>query len=192
MCLRGCQETSRHLFRLQVEWETRRNSNSNVTVHTWRGSYVSMEIEICRTWRYAMEHFEDSRNSPFESGKYTSLQFKLKSHLSNISKYCSRKHSVAITNILWCVYSLLCNDSVGANARNNRKSTARQQRGKRASSTIEVVFSAWSVQNNYKEVFGSIQQDWIELSFETQACQDMSLRAEELNWVESSELAVAE
>jgi hypothetical protein len=36
-------------------------------------------------------------------------------------------------------------------------------------------------------------QVWSEgLSFETPACQDMSLGAEELNGVESSELAVAE
>jgi hypothetical protein len=32
----------------------------------------------------------------------------------------------------------------------------------------------------------------VESSFETPACQDMSLEAEELNCVESSELAVAE
>jgi hypothetical protein len=32
----------------------------------------------------------------------------------------------------------------------------------------------------------------VELSFETPACQDMSLGAKELNWAEPSELAVAE
>jgi hypothetical protein len=79
----------------------------------------------------------------------------------------------------------------GANARNNRTSIAKQRISKHATLTIEAVFSTWSVQSEYKEVFSSIE--WSEgLSFGTPACQDMSLGAEELNWVESSELAVAE
>lgn len=75
-----------------------------------------------------------------------------------------------------------------ANARNGRTSTARQRTSQHASLTIEAVFSAWSVQSCYKEVFSSIK--WSEeSSFGTQVCRDMSL---ELNWVESSELSVAE
>jgi hypothetical protein len=47
----------------------------------------------------------------------------------------------------------------------------------------EVVFSAQSVQSGYKEEFRSWQQQQRreESSFETPACQDMSLGAEELN-----------
>jgi hypothetical protein len=51
------------------------------------------------------------------------------------------------------------------------------------------MFSAWSVQNGYKEEFSRIR---MELSFETPACRDMNLGAEELKLVESSELAAAE
>jgi hypothetical protein len=49
--------------------------------------------------------------------------------------------------------------------------------------TRDAVFSVWSVQSGYKEEF-----NWEELP----ACQDMNLGAEELNKIESSELAVAE
>jgi hypothetical protein len=45
-----------------------------------------------------------------------------------------------------------------ANARNNRASIARQRNTKHASLTIEAVFSAWFMQNGYKEVFGSIDE----------------------------------
>jgi hypothetical protein len=44
-----------------------------------------------------------------------------------------------------------------ANVRNNRMSTTRQRINKYASSTMEAVFSAWSVQSSYKEVSGSIE-----------------------------------
>jgi hypothetical protein len=51
------------------------------------------------------------------------------------------------------------------------------------------------MQIGYKEVFRSIkwseESSHDELSFETPACQDTSVGAEELNWVESSELAAA-
>jgi hypothetical protein len=51
----------------------------------------------------------------------------------------------------------------GVNARNIRTSIARQRISKHASLTIEAVFSAWSVQSGYKEVFGSIEQDRAEV-----------------------------
>jgi hypothetical protein len=41
------------------------------------------------------------------------------------------------------------------NARNNRTSIARQRISKNASLTIEAVFTAWSVQSGYKEVFSN-------------------------------------
>jgi hypothetical protein len=44
-----------------------------------------------------------------------------------------------------------------ANVRNNRTSNARQQFSKHASLTIGAVFSAWSVQSGYKEVFSSVK-----------------------------------
>jgi hypothetical protein len=47
---------------------------------------------------------------------------------------------------------------VGANARNIRTSSDRQRISKHASLTIEAVFSAWSFQSGYKEVFGSIEE----------------------------------
>jgi bisphosphoglycerate-independent phosphoglycerate mutase (AlkP superfamily) len=72
----------------------------------------------------------------------------------------------------------------GANARNTRTSVAVQRISKEASLTIKAVFSAWSAQSGYKEVFSSIK--WSEdSSFETVAWQNMSLGAEELNWVGS-------
>jgi hypothetical protein len=61
----------------------------------------------------------------------------------------------------------------GANARNNRTSIARLRISKH---TIDDVFSAWSVQADYKEVV-----DRVESSFETPAYRDMSFGAEELN-----------
>jgi hypothetical protein len=77
----------------------------------------------------------------------------------------------------------------GVNARNSRTSIARQQIGKEAFSTIEYGVSALSLPS-YKEDFsrGII----IESIFETPVCHDMSLGLEEFNWVEFSELAVAE
>jgi hypothetical protein len=48
--------------------------------------------------------------------------------------------------------------SAGANARSNRTSFARQRISKHTSLTTEAVFSAWFVQNGYKEVSGSIEQ----------------------------------
>jgi hypothetical protein len=68
-----------------------------------------------------------------------------------------------------------------ANARNNRMSNARQRISKHVSLTRVATFSAWSVQSVYKEVFRNIEQDGTESSFETPACQNMSLGAEELN-----------
>jgi hypothetical protein len=44
----------------------------------------------------------------------------------------------------------------GANAGDNRTSIARQRISKHASLTIEAMFSAWSVQSGYKNVFSSI------------------------------------
>jgi hypothetical protein len=54
--------------------------------------------------------------------------------------------------------------------------------------------SVWSVQSSYKEEFGwdELELSLVESSFERPACQEMSLGAEELKWVESSELAAAE
>jgi hypothetical protein len=68
---------------------------------------------------------------------------------------------------------------------------ARQRISKHAFLTTKVVFSVGSVQSGYKEVFSSIEGIG-ESSFETPACRDVSLGAEKLNLVESSELAVAE
>jgi hypothetical protein len=45
-----------------------------------------------------------------------------------------------------------------AYARNNRTLIARQRISKHASLTREAVFSAWSVQNDSKEVFGNIEE----------------------------------
>jgi hypothetical protein len=45
-----------------------------------------------------------------------------------------------------------------AEARNNITSIARQRISEHAYLTIEAVFSAWSVQSGYKEVFGSGDQ----------------------------------
>jgi hypothetical protein len=64
-----------------------------------------------------------------------------------------------------------------AYARNNKTSIIRQRISKHASSTIEVVSSACSVQSGYKEVFSSR----VESNFETPVCREMSLGAEELN-----------
>jgi hypothetical protein len=44
------------------------------------------------------------------------------------------------------------------NVPNNRMSIARPRISKHASLTIEAVFSAWSVQSGYRELFGSIEQ----------------------------------
>jgi hypothetical protein len=103
---------------------------------------------------------------------------------------------------MWRAEPLLGNDSVNtfprsAYTRNNMTSTDRQRTSQHAYLTIEAVFSAWSVQSGYKEVFISIEQNSSrvvseESSFGTLACQDMSLGEEDLSWVESSELAVAE
>jgi hypothetical protein len=58
----------------------------------------------------------------------------------------------------------------GDNANNNRTSIATQRISKHASLTIEAVFSAWSVQSSYREVFSSVK--WSEeSSFRTPACQ---------------------
>jgi fructosamine-3-kinase len=61
-------------------------------------------------------------------------------------------------------------------------SIAKQRISKNASLRIEDVFSAWSVQSGYKEVFSSTENNRVESSFETPACRDMSLGAEELSW----------
>jgi hypothetical protein len=76
------------------------------------------------------------------------------------------------------------------NARNIKTFIVMQRISKHASLTTEAVFSVWPVQSGYKKVFGSIE--WSEeSSFGTAAGREMSFGAEELNWVESSELAVA-
>jgi hypothetical protein len=75
----------------------------------------------------------------------------------------------------------------GANARNSRTSIARQRISKQASLTIEAVFSAWSVQNNYKEVFGGIEQDRTEVKIQVSGPQPARIWAwEQRNWIESS------
>jgi hypothetical protein len=51
-----------------------------------------------------------------------------------------------------------------ANIRNNRTFIARQRISKHASLTIETVFSASSLQNGYKELFGSIEQSRVKTS----------------------------
>jgi hypothetical protein len=99
--------------------------------------------------------------------------------------------------ILSHVYPLLGNDSVNTfprePTRKNRTSIVRQRISKHASLTTEAVFSAWSVRSGYKEAFNWAAHNINRVvSFETPACRDMSLGAEELNWVESSELTVAE
>jgi hypothetical protein len=84
--------------------------------------------------------------------------------------------------------------------RNNRTSIARQRTSQHAYLKTEAVFcvvrAKWlyrSVRQHRTEQNSSRVVAWNEeSSFETPACQDMSLGAEELNWVESSELAVAE
>jgi hypothetical protein len=68
-----------------------------------------------------------------------------------------------------------------AKAPKNRTSIARQRISKHAFLTIEEVFSAWSVQSGYKEVFAvysQVEKNGVE--FEMSACRHMSL---ELNWV---------
>jgi hypothetical protein len=45
-----------------------------------------------------------------------------------------------------------------ADTRNNTTSIARQQINKNISLTIEAVFSAWSVQSDYENEFGSIRE----------------------------------
>jgi hypothetical protein len=77
-----------------------------------------------------------------------------------------------------------------ANAGNNTTSITRQRISKHPSLTIEAVFSVASVQSDYSEVVGSIEQDRTEvvesnrIEFETPACQDMNLGA--WKWIESS------
>jgi hypothetical protein len=67
-----------------------------------------------------------------------------------------------------------------SNDRKNKTSIVRKRISKHASLTREAVFSAWSVQSGYEEVFSSIKGSE-ELRAGTPACRDMSLRAEELN-----------
>jgi hypothetical protein len=66
-----------------------------------------------------------------------------------------------------------------------------QRRCKHAFSTVE---SLWFLRGLCKVVVKKIsfERSPVDSSFETPACQDMRQGAEELNWVESSELAVAE
>jgi hypothetical protein len=78
--------------------------------------------------------------------------------------------------------SLLGNDSVSTFLRQRiRKQLPFLRNGvvNTPSQQYRAVFSAWSLQNVYKEDFG-----WEEC-FETPACRDMSLGVEELNWVGS-------
>jgi hypothetical protein len=55
----------------------------------------------------------------------------------------------------------------------------------------ENLFSGWSVQIGYKEMFSWEVRSSSVSSLETPACRE-SLGAEKLNWVQSSELVVAE
>jgi hypothetical protein len=69
------------------------------------------------------------------------------------------------------------------NAHKNRTPIARQRINTHTSLTIEAVFLVESMQNGYKEVFGSIQQSSLgESSFEMPARQDTSLRAGSSLW----------
>jgi hypothetical protein len=69
--------------------------------------------------------------------------------------------------------------AAGANALNGRTPFARQRISKHASLIIEALFSAWSVQSGYKEVFSSIK--WSEeLSLGTQPAGIWVW-----NWIES-------
>jgi hypothetical protein len=77
--------------------------------------------------------------------------------------------------------SLLGNDSVNT-FRRQRIHNQHSSNFRCIPNNKEAVFSAWSLQSGYKEEF----------SFEMPACQDMSLGADKLKWVESSELAVTE
>jgi hypothetical protein len=78
----------------------------------------------------------------------------------NLTATISR--SIALHKIFWPVYPLLGNDSINiparANAGKNRTTIARQRISKHASLTIEAVISAGSVQSDYKEVSGSIEE----------------------------------
>jgi hypothetical protein len=73
-----------------------------------------------------------------------------------------RVYFVSIDNIVTCIFiarqRLVKHTPQEANARDNRTHIARQRISKRASLTVEAVYSAWSVQSGYKEVFGSIEQ----------------------------------
>jgi hypothetical protein len=117
------------------------------------------------------------------------------SHCVNLVAVFRLKHDVPL-NII-ATYRPIARQRLGkliparANARSNRTFSARHRISKHASLRIEAVFSAWSVQSGYKEVFSSMKRSK-ESSFGTPACRDMNLGAEELNWVGSSELAVAE
>jgi hypothetical protein len=62
---------------------------------------------------------------------------------------------VELIKVLWRINSLLRNNSV-SKFRRKPTHTARQRISTHASLTIEAVFSAWSVQSAYKEVFSSI------------------------------------
>jgi hypothetical protein len=89
-------------------------------------------------------------------------------------------------------YGLIAKQRLGkhvpaeANQCKNKMSIARQRISKHTFLIIEAVFSVWSVQSDYKEVFGCTEQyrreeSREESSFGTPACQVMSLGAEELN-----------
>jgi hypothetical protein len=71
------------------------------------------------------------------------------------------------------------------NASKNKTSIARQRFSKDAFLTIEAVFPVGFLQSYYKSVFGSIGPNRNSrdnrLDFETPACRDMNLGAEELN-----------
>jgi hypothetical protein len=80
----------------------------------------------------------------------------------------------------------------GTNARNNKTSIARQRGSKHASITIEAVFSAWSVQNGYKEAFGSIEQDRTVVEFRGNSLPGYELGSGGIELSSVFELAVAE
>jgi hypothetical protein len=65
-----------------------------------------------------------------------------------------------------------------------------ERRCKQAFSTIERLFSAWSVQSGYKKV--SVEKSQVEFRDATLSEYELGSRGTELSRVEYSELAVAE
>jgi hypothetical protein len=120
-----------------------------------------------------------------------------------VSTVCYRDSFILFSIIYIVMHSPIARQRLGkhipawAYENNHRASFARQRVSKQAFLSIEDGISLGSVQTDYKDVFGSMENSSSrvgseESSFEMPTCRDMSLGAEELNCVESSELAVAE